>query len=54
MKGLSPEEFNQVSLNAIQSSVRDPALKDLIQNEGKTLTPDEVKSISEKIRAYGK
>ncbi len=54
MKGLSPEEFNQVSVNAIVSSVRDPQLKDLIQNEGKTLTPDEVKSVAEKIRKYGK
>ncbi|MFW3145387.1 MAG: DUF4350 domain-containing protein [Thermoplasmatota archaeon] len=49
-RGLSPEEFASLSESTIISSIRDPELIEMMQNQERTYTSQELQRIMEKIK----
>jgi hypothetical protein len=53
-KGLSPEEFKDLSPAAIDDIIKDQQLIDLVRNPNRTFTEEEFKVIIEKTTKFGK
>jgi hypothetical protein len=53
-KGLSPEEFKDLSPAAIDDIIKDQQLIDLVRNPNRTITEEEFKVIIEKTTKFGK
>ncbi len=54
VKGLSPEEFKELSPAAINDIIKDPQLIELVRNPSRSYSYDELKLIMEKISKFGK
>lgn len=50
LRGLSPEEFTSLNERTIISSVKDPDLIELLQNQDRIYSPQEVQRLMEKIK----
>ncbi|MCU0800045.1 MAG: hypothetical protein MUC62_10320 [Candidatus Thermoplasmatota archaeon] len=50
IRGLSPEEFSSLNERTIISSVKDPDLIELLQNQDRIYSPQEVQRLMEKIK----
>ena len=53
-KGLSPEEFKELSPTAVNDIIKDPQLIDLVRNESRSYSEEELKMMMEKINKFGK
>jgi len=53
-KGLSPEEFKELSDPAVNDIIKDPQLVELVRNQSRTYNNEELKIIMEKISKFGK
>jgi hypothetical protein len=51
-RSLAPDEFQQLSPKVVDSFIRDPQLIDLVRNEGKEFTEQELAALTQKIMAY--
>jgi hypothetical protein len=50
-RSLAPDEFAQLSPKVVDSFIRDPQLIDLVRNEGRDYSEQELATLSEKIAA---
>jgi hypothetical protein len=53
-RGLAPEEFKELSPQAVNDIIKDPQLIDIVRNEGRTYTEDEIRIIMDKTTKFGK
>jgi len=52
-RGLSPEEFQQIPQEKVNAMVRDPQLLELLTNQNRTFTEEELRKLMEKIKRIG-
>ncbi|MCD6383706.1 MAG: hypothetical protein J7L88_04520 [Thermoplasmata archaeon] len=50
VKGLSPEEFASLNKSVILSAIRDPELQELLREENKVYSPEDMERLMEKIK----
>lgn len=50
VKGLSPEEFASLNRSVILSAIRDPELQELLRDENKVYSPEDMERLMEKIK----
>ena len=53
-RGLSVDEFKDMDQTRVMALVKDPELRELIQNESAVWESQKISAVSEKIRRYGK
>jgi hypothetical protein len=53
-RGLSPEEFKELGTTAVNDIIKDPQLIDIVRNQGRTYTEQELKIILDKATKFGK
>jgi hypothetical protein len=51
-RSLAPDEFAQLSAKVVDSFIRDPKLIELVRNESKEYTDEELKALADKIMAF--
>lgn len=54
VKGLSPEEFKELSPTAVNDIIHDPQLIELVRNPNQTFTEEEFKILMDKVTSFGK
>ncbi|WP_455392374.1 hypothetical protein, partial [[Eubacterium] cellulosolvens] len=53
IKGLSPEEFKELSPAAINDIIKDPQLIEIVSNPSRSYTDEEFKLLIDKVTKFG-